>query len=613
MEDSDHLRTPSVIQQDVDSSSEIREHSVELPLATTMNNSGHNDLHSFTSCNNDSSDMFARFSGHGSSYDESSAGSSVLTSSLSSFEFAGKEDVATPRELPVGSLQLDGEESSNEDIVAEMIDDLMTRQGAEVSRALAERISCIDSIKWLGHHLPESVVAFLVDEIEGEEAGRGPLSDSEMYGVASSLDVCDFEESQLQHHDEDRSIPDIDLSLHNFQNHPLPYPVHEDHDHSGLYEEDMQGNRNDSVVLRKNEDGKERTKTRRQRSRRMADGTRKAHLDHSGLANRNQQNAHALRAEHDVSFTWDESAGYHADFHESRNGMVSECSAPSNRIARNDDSCLDRFHDENDLGDDVNRAANDPVHNSNRRYRPQRRHSVMGLKATMESSDPGELGRVSVEERKPRSRAGRRSSMPLVMRSMDARDRQSGQESVMHSFSEHACDSSSGGSGSSLQFHKQTNHRKFARRMKRRGSAVSGKSVSSLLLEPLVALDGFVGPNSAYSGAGSVKDTFPYASDDEKREFIRNSRVMKTRDCIIKLSDDMKLGDAQNQVEELGSDEEGEFENMYFMDAIPPATRHDCALLFIDISGFTKLSTTLEVEPLSKVRILLVSCELLSC
>jgi hypothetical protein len=41
--------------------------------------------------------------------------------------------------------------------------------------ALAERATIIDSIKWLGHHIPECVIQFLIDEIEDEEqeAGRG--------------------------------------------------------------------------------------------------------------------------------------------------------------------------------------------------------------------------------------------------------------------------------------------------------------------------------------------------------------------------------------------------------------------------------------------------------
>jgi hypothetical protein len=34
---------------------------------------------------------------------------------------------------------------------------------------------------------------------------------------------------------------------------------------------------------------------------------------------------------------------------------------------------------------------------------------------------------------------------------------------------------------------------------------------------------------------------------------------------------------------------------------LPYVSRHDCAMLFVDISGFTKLSTLLDVESLSKV------------
>jgi hypothetical protein len=603
MENVDQLHPSSAMQQDVDCSNEKRERSVELPLTVTVNNSiNRYSSHSapFNEINHSSP--------YGSSFDESSVDSSVLTSSLSSFEFSGQQDATAPAEQPAKPSELASDESSTEDEVAEMTSEIIQNRGTEMSLAIAERMSCIDSIKWLGHHLPESVVAFLVDEIEVEEAGRGPTSDSDMNGFASSMDFLDYEGSQVHQHDEDRSLPDLDLTACPPQNHTNPAPEHQDHSHDDTSRYD-----NGSAVLSQNENGKENAAHRK--SDPVVDGTVKVQRNHDGCAKPSRCHSRTSLADHDDSFAMDESAGYYADYHESRNAIVGDFFEHSNVeqcMAQYNDVGFKLVHDENDLVNDLYGVSNDAQHHDDRHYRSQRRHSVIGLKTTLTSPEATEFGRVSVEPRKPRSRTQRRSSMPLVVRSMDTSDRQGRRGSIKPAFAEHVSDSSSGGSLSSLRFHKETNHRKYTRRMKRRGSAVSGNSISSFLREPLVALDGFAGMNSSFGGAGSVKDSVPYSSDDEKRDLLRKSRVLKTRDSILKLSGDVRLGDMENQLEELESEDDGEFENMYFTDAIPPATRHDCALLFVDISGFTKLSTTLEVEPLSKVSTIVVRSAFLS-
>ena len=460
-------------------------------------------------------------------------------------------------------------------------------------------MSCIDSIKWLGHHLPESVVAFLVDEIEVEEAGRGPMSDTEVNGFASSSDFLDYGTSQMHQRDEDHTTPGDDMAAYHLQNQQQPHPGHENHDHSGLHEDDVPKCVNGSAVLRKNENRKE-ANARGHNPYRMVDVTGK---DHDGLSQHSGNHAQTFLADQDDSFARDESAGYHADYNESKNGFVNDFS----EFSYGEKNALPLVHDENDSCDEVNGAANDPLHRSDRPYRSQRRHSVMGFEATLTSPEAGELESVAVEQRKARRRVGRRSSMPLIVRSMTTTDRKNRRGSMKPTSSDHVSDSSSG-SGSSLRFHKDTNHRKHARRMKRRGSAVSGNSISSLMLEPLGAMDGLADMNSSYGRAGSVKGYVPYASDDEKREFLRKSRVLKTRDSIMRLSGDVRRY-AQTSPDELESEDEGEFEN-YFV--IPPATRHDCALLFVDISGFTALSTSLEVEPLSKVSTAFVTYQFLS-
>ena len=57
--------------------------------------------------------------------------------------------------------------------------------------------------------------------------------------------------------------------------------------------------------------------------------------------------------------------------------------------------------------------------------------------------------------------------------------------------------------------------------------------------------------------------------------------------------------------DEAESDEKAiieDFKNASGPAALPYATYHDCALLFVDISGFTKISQTLDLDNLSKVR-----------
>jgi hypothetical protein len=64
----------------------------------------------------------------------------------------------------------------------------MAAHGLALGQALAERAACVDSIKWLGQHLPETVVQFLIDEIEAEETDEVAVSKSILSPQADSPD-----------------------------------------------------------------------------------------------------------------------------------------------------------------------------------------------------------------------------------------------------------------------------------------------------------------------------------------------------------------------------------------------------------------------------------------
>lgn len=622
MEEEQTPRLPPRIQQGVDCSTGNYERTMDVPAAVTMSNSNSlsmNGLYYSSGYTGGAGDYEDCSSAYGSSFDASSASSSVLTSSLSSFEFSGAPaDILPGRERTNES----DDESSNADQLAKMMVPLMLNRGGEISHALAERVSCIDSIKWLGHHLPESVVAFLIDEIEVEEAGRGPMSDCELQDFnTESENHLDYEDSQileengcggfLDQDGDEKSLSQYELGGYLEHGPQQSFEVREENDesHNGssVHKSDDPENRNDSAVYRNNENSKHAPKNNPPNSVSRNDYGTEATSDSALYHDHHVQNYY-----HD-SYTAAESAGYHADYHDSNHQFGSDNYASyqdSNNFNNDDytapynDSGLSYANDDHDSDNDkLNDSVKGPLHYLDShdavRRRPQllRRHSVIGMKTTKETSDAESLSFMKeiLGESKPQHRVARRLSMPLVLRSKDTTNNSGRQGSRSSRLS--VCDSSSGGSGSSLRFHKQTNDRKETMRMRQRGSAVSVSSISSLLFKPR----GSVASRSGENGVG--KDPFPYSSEgDEKRDLLRQDRVLKTRASMRKLSGGSNLLDLQQHSNALDDDEqEGDIENMYFTDAIPPATRHDCALLFVDISGFTKLSTTLPVEPLSKV------------
>lgn len=116
-------------------------------------------------------------------------------------------------------------------------------------------------------------------------------------------------------------------------------------------------------------------------------------------------------------------------------------------------------------------------------------------------------------------------------------------------------------------------------------------------------------PPSSFAN-GKVRKNEPLAIPDVevKAAVLRQRRMLKTQDSIRMLSSHDPVAakpyaraksSLPPSTKESPSGDDASYSTT---GSIPPAMRHACALLFVDISGFTKLSTTLDVEALSKVR-----------
>jgi hypothetical protein len=81
-----------------------------------------------------------------------------------------------------------------------------------------------------------------------------------------------------------------------------------------------------------------------------------------------------------------------------------------------------------------------------------------------------------------------------------------------------------------------------------------------------------------------------------EQTYRRQKRVTRTQTSIQLLLQTYEWTE-QAKEKTNGNDAARELSNK----GVPPAEKHECALLFVDISGFTKLSTLLPIEQLSKV------------
>jgi hypothetical protein len=743
MEEEDSPIIPLENHQSIDCSIGSYERTMDVPAAVTMSNGGAGNFH-YTAGYNDEDDVFdGGSSPYGSSYDASSVSSSVLTSSLSSFEYDGAPPL--PRQEK-GESEDDDDGSSNDDVLAKMMGSLMENRGVEITHALAERVSCIDSIKWLGHHLPESVVAFLIDEIEVEEAGSGPLDEYDLDDLGQSAQNFDFNASQMPVLNGDDGVYD-DSDEHSISHNELEeYPGHlpqhynqapspnderkhsgpemyttNDSEHDGYpeynnfapYSNDSSNNvgqmnayDNSYAQVEAYEPGvssNEELQEYHGGYNDDYDGDYK-NAYHGGYSADCNDSVDRIEPMHDQYASYNDSAQFSHDYED----------AYDDDPHYNNDSTAAGFRyggDENDV-DNSGTSLQGPQHHAQEqemRHRPQRRHSVIGMQATPNAeammkevfgnAEPQPERRIirrlsvplvagsmvasshsrteeenedaapeSAPEPKPRRRMTRRSSMPLVVQSVDASTHGRGKQATGESEPKplrqmarrssmplmarsmdasapdrrkeevdepaprrrmarrssmplvvRSLDATSNGrrndnwrltasdhSSSSLRHDLNDYDRLKSSRMRRRGSNVSAHSLSSMLfadtqIGEMSTIGTGIGDALARERTGF--DPFPYESDSEKRKqvLLRKDRVMKTRDSILKLSGGLLIGDLQHEFDALDDESEDKNENMYFTDVIPPATRHDCALLFVDISGFTKLSTTLPVEPLSKV------------
>jgi hypothetical protein len=593
----------------------------DIPLAVTMTSSGVLSGGSRYSHQGDDDDDQSSI--YGSSYDESSVSSSVLTSSLSSFEFSqAQEYQQAPAELarrPLSQVDSVGE-SSHDDDIARMIGPAMQRRGVEISRTLVERASCIDSIKWLGHHLPESVVAFLIDEIEVEEAGRVSLDDFEVEGFNLSSNMAnndspralsplpngDYSARQMNDKGKwEKSIPiddqvekGIDQNLRNLQESEDA----EEHDYSELGRD-----------LVYQTDSRETTSTlNRAEGYALKNGYSNTfeYVKSGDYGDADTSDSCAVQPVHELYHnSYQDSMGSFRNYHgDTQNNQLPDNSigflscdhpAPQGNNYNDSEQCFNDSAQKNGFGHDDDEGGMDrapawkSVHYNIEQaiHRPRRRHSAIGMQS---SQNAEELVREVFGDPRKRRTISRRLSLPLVVRSLDTSNHSRRGSARQPAAFAHS-DTDSSNSVSSLRFHKQTNDKKLSRQMRRRGSMNSVSSISSLF--------GASAP-AVMATEQSYDDPFiqPGLDENERQEALRKYRVRKTRDSIVKLSGGLKLTDLEQELgTPSGSSDEGDEDNMYFTDAIPPATRHDCALLFVDISGFTKLSTTLAVEPLSKV------------
>ena len=468
-----------------------------------------NEQESISSASSVSSSIYS------SSYDTSSISSStesssVLTSSLSSFEFSLSIPIQggqTRETIHAATLQHDeGSESSYEDEIANLISSTMEAHGLALGQALAERASCIDSIKWLGQHLPETVVQFLIDEIEVEEAVREPSSPKGSNLVSSV------------------GYDGVGTALT-----PTSIP--------------SENGRNESGYGRRERPG-----------------------------------------------------GCHAN---------------------DDEGSFSLGRETSDSEDDLSMTG--PLHhhqeNSDEQesYHLRRRHSVIGGASMKESTD-GELSNSTRRNRvtqigEPRCIMRRRASMPLILRSLEGSTGLAPNRGSI-GFASHYRRSSIGESSSSRGDNSETGaknrcvpsmkqNRNTLHDSEELGSetSVNSASMTSILFQKQSL--GIVDSTFKPAAGQPYLDPFPFDSDDEKQKVVRlrEHRVMKTIASIQNLATLDK--DYALNLDDFEDESKSDF---YFTDSIPPATRHDCALLFVDISGFTKLSTTLGVEPLSKVR-----------
>ncbi len=138
--------------------------------------------------------------------------------------------------------------------------------------------------------------------------------------------------------------------------------------------------------------------------------------------------------------------------------------------------------------------------------------------------------------------------------------------------------------------------------------SLEGEFTSNELIELRRDPDQRIDKAATLSNGKLRLDESPIVPDvDVRTAALRQRRMLKTQDSIRLLGSNDPVAakpyartksSLPLQIKESPSDDA----SYSTTGSIPPAMRHSCALLFVDISGFTRLSTTLDVEALSKVR-----------
>jgi len=576
-------------------------------------------------------------------------------------------------------------------------DSLVPYERMEMSHALTERVSIIDSIKWLGNHLPESVVAFLIDEIEVEEAETFPVISYETQyneipnnaGYQSSMVGIHGSNSAQYQYDETYQMQQDHSILYQDQHSEQCYPCSESSPNthrSSMYKEyypgDFHHEYNSFPDVKDHhslgrDDRDHIDSTVHTQSAICSDSVLEGKTDNSDqtegaiipnkegtpchiLNNNNTEDQYnnscfdrklikedfgqicadendSLDAPRQGPLHFEENQIKHHSFHDSlpdlrkmanrdqfhenflaqsescrrvvrrsslplvvRSIEGRQKSIPNNEgshILNNNsaedqynNSCLDSKIIKKDVGqicahenDSLDLLRQEPVNSEENEIKRNSFHdSLPDLRKT---SSREQFHEDFLAQSEPRRRVFRRSSLPLVVRSMEGRHNSSDES--------HFSDSSVN-SGSSFPIRKSRQNKAFYKQMAR-------QRISTKVID----LFGTDGTGSAGHFADERNDSDPsefldFKDERQKKEVLRKRRFAKTRDSITQLCGNLEMLDLSHELDAMTGESEGDHNNMYFTDTIPPATRHDCALLFVDISGFTKVSMTLDVEALSK-------------
>ena len=494
--------------------------------------------------------------------------------------------------------------SDNEDYRAAQLGPMFQKHGNAITYALAERVACIESIKWFGHHIPECVVAFLIDEIEVEEAERQQLQQEHHHEHDVSSNGVD--DSAVADADAGTDNDSMANPLHNHTNHDSDDEVDgndELYRHpQGQYESYFETNQ-EGFVVDDNDD-----------------------YDSNHHHHHNQEGGCAIGDDGDGDSLNVAGCGAYGD----SNGVDQDADNSSMEAPRGYHSHLNQYPD----GD------SEVVYDDNEVFVPTRRHSSFEGLLLVGADDEG--------EEPPR----RRASMPIFVRRMEGLGHDNDDDDDDDERKDAAAQNTDGYPESSqprdqhqtagyMDYHdgdgdgngndwddgdaagipvadgydQHTGNRAGQSRHRQDFSQPLSEAVTDDTTPPSLDDQSETNPQTFMSGnrndndVASVQGSLVQESnlgleDDRSQHHVafvsggERSSIRRTLSASVDLS---KLTSDLHKSSSNFHSSRSDSEKLYMTEPMS-ASRHDCALLFVDISGFTKLSTLLDVEPLKQVR-----------